>query len=81
MPLLIKHLMENNDYNKKSCWLCPHEARNQKIAPRPFETALEYKFLRNIPRELMDKEVKKLWLEDDGKTLCIIWYNELAEEE
>ena len=74
--MVVKDFLEANP--TKKIWLCPNEHSSCKIAPVKWECGLTYERANNIPTEILNSEVVKTWIEEDGDFAdyrCIIWRN------
>lgn len=75
--MTVKEIVEKEKGNYKSIWLCPDEHSSQAITPLKYECGMTYEKAVNIPDVLINKEVKKAYIEkDNGKEkICVIWKN------
>lgn len=74
--MVVREFLEQNP--SKKIWLCPNEHSSNSIAPVKCECALTYEKVSSIPAEILNAEVEKTWIEQDGEFAdyrCIIWRN------
>lgn len=72
----VKTFLEQNP--SKKIWLCPNEHSSCNITPIKYEYGLTYERVLSIPTEILNSEVIKTWIEEDGEFAdyrCIVWKN------
>lgn len=74
MNINVWNFINNHLEDGKEFWICPNIVSNQTISPSPYKKGLDISQLNSIPIEIRDKEVVKVWGEDNK--ICIIWRNE-----
>ena len=76
MGQTVEQLVKSSVVNK--IWLCPHVVHKPSFSTNNLLKGIECT-KSTVPKQLLDKEVRKEFKE--GGFLCIIWYNDPANEE
>lgn len=67
-----------NKSSTMKIWLCPNEHSSCNITPIKYEYGMTYERMVNIPAEILNADIVKTWVEQDGEFAdyrCIIWRN------
>lgn len=72
--MTVQEVCNHHKHDSKGFWLCPSICNNMNITPRQYEYGIDYQNIGSIPSELLNKEVVKMFREDNA--ICIIWENE-----
>ena len=72
--MTVQEVCNQHKHDSKGLWLCPSICKNMNITPRQYKYGIDYQNIGSIPSELLNKEVVKMFREDN--TICIIWKNE-----